>query len=114
MELKELRQKAAGCLDIQPSKPSSCPVHCFVEESTDGKLETIDNAFLVYAPIDIDTEDSSDAQLVRAGIWNREDCGTLHIESPNFSLPIARINPKEQVDLALGWITEKGEVIIRR
>jgi len=109
MKLKELRQKLT-CFD--GLKPSAYPVSCYLD-SEGQKLEDIKNAFLVYAPVDTDS-DSSDAQLVRAGVWNKNDCGTLFVESPTTSIPIARVNPKEQVDLAIGWITEKGEVIIRR
>lgn len=106
-ELRELR-KTTGAND----SPTMVPVVCFMENES-GNLEPIENAVLVYAPVDI-VDETSDAQLVRAGTWNKADCGMLHLVSPYHSIQIARINPKEQVDLAIGWITEKGEVIIRR
>ncbi len=109
MELKKLRMELTDSLN----KPSAFPVTCFVQDSEGTKLEEIEKAFLVFNPTDLGS-DLSDAQLVRANIWKAEDCGMLYLESPSGSIALARINPEEQVDLTPGWITEKGEVIIRR
>lgn len=107
MELRELR-KSTGISE----KPTLTPVTCFLE-SEDGKLVEMEEAFLVYKPVEI-TDETSDAQLVRAGTWSKDECGMLHVINPIHSIQIARVNPKEQVDLAIGWITEKGEIIIRK
>ena len=87
---------------------TSCFVQYLNEESF---LSEIDSAELVIKSPD-NNDTSSDAQLVRSKIWHKDECGTLWIESSTLTLQLARVNPREALDLQVGWITEKGEVII--
>lgn len=57
---------------------------------------------------------TSEAQLVRAQIWQPYEVGWLTLNAKGEEIWLAKVNPREQVDLELGWITAKGEIVLRR
>lgn len=86
------------------------PVTCYVENNEN--LIEIGNCSLVISNLNEDDQ-SSDAQLVRAGVWKNEDCAMLYLTSQEFTVRLAKVNPEEESNLTQGWITEKGEVILK-
>jgi len=85
-------------------------VACFIK-TKEGVLFEIEDAYVTLRCYS-ENDDWSDAQLVRQGIWNKNDCGLLWIESPRQNILLARVNPYEVVNIESGYITELGEIII--
>lgn len=54
-----------------------------------------------------------EGQLVRMGIWKSREVGWLWtVLSENRICFLAKITPKEKIDLNPGWITEQGVFIV--
>jgi hypothetical protein len=75
-------------------------------------LDHLGESILIINEID-ENSDSPDAQLIRSGVWNKKECCTLSLKSDKYIVHLARVNPSEKVNLIAGWITEKGEIIIK-
>lgn len=76
-------------------------------------IQPAGKTLLFYELIDPESQ-NSDAQLVRAEVWKREDCGALKAVLDQETVILAKVNPDECIDVERGWITEKGEFVLRR
>lgn len=59
-------------------------------------------------------DDTTEAQLVRSGEWKEHEIGWLYTIINDRIIWLAKASPCEQVDLCQGWITELGQLIVRR
>jgi len=57
---------------------------------------------------------SKEAQIIRAGVWKTYQVSWLWIWYRNKRIWLARVNPDEKSYLSIGWISNRGEVIIER
>ena len=65
--------------------------------------------------IDTDPEAKSpEAQLIRVGMWKPYEAGWLVLNIKGDSLLLAKVTPSEQSDLDEGWVTDSGQLVLRR
>lgn len=57
---------------------------------------------------------TTEAQLVLSGEWKCHEVGWLYTHLEGEKVWLAKASPCEKVDLSQGWITETGQLIIRR
>lgn len=80
---------------------------------SDEELEPLGQIQMIFQEQD-EQDETTEAQLVRSGEWKRHQVGWLYTFINDERLWLAKANPCEKIDLCQGWITESGQLIIRR
>jgi len=80
---------------------------------TDEELKPLGQIQMIFQEQN-EEDETTEAQLVRSGEWKRHQVGWLYTHLGNKKVWLAKASPCEKLDLCNGWITESGQLIIRR
>jgi len=80
---------------------------------TKNTLIDIGRRLVFFTEQDPNSSYQPEAQLVRMGVWKKEDVGWLWTRLPSGKVCfLAKATPKTEEDLNPGWITEKGIFVV--
>lgn len=94
----------------QMRKEENVPIKTF--HDSDDTIRNAGMVKLIYEDQNPD-EQTTEGQMIRGGICQSYEVGKLFIFFDKRRVDLAKVTPEEKIDIAEGWFSEKGELILR-